>query len=71
MLTRISRRATLANMKIDIPKREPAATKIVSVRFSPDEYSRLETTARKSGVPIATMLRVVGKQIISGDIVVN
>ena len=70
MLTRISRRATLAIMKIDIPRKEPA-TKIVSVRFSPTEYARLETKAEKAGVPIATMLRVIGIQISAGEIIVN
>lgn len=70
MLTRISYRATLANMKISIPAKE-SGSRIVSVRFKPSEYTMLKTQADRSGVPVATMLRAIGIQIGKREIQVN
>jgi hypothetical protein len=57
-------------MKIEIPKKE-SGSRIISVRFKPSEYLRLKTQADRAGVPIGTMLRMLGLQVADGRITVN
>ena len=48
---------------------QPTKTRVVAVRFSPEDYERLEEQAKKEGLSLSTHVRRLILLVLSGDMV--
>ena len=56
--------------KLIIPRKEKTS-KMISVRFTADEYAMLEAKARKASVPLATLVRASAVFLVEQNVSIN